>query len=180
MNIRIAASSDAPGLLDIYEYYTLNTSVTFEYQLPNQEEFAGRISDTLRNYPYLVAEEDGRLIGFSYASPFKTRAAYKWSAETSIYIRMDLHGKGIGTNLYRKLERYLAGQNICNLCACIAYPNPKSIAFHQAFGYRQTAHFHNSGYKSGKWHDIIWMEKTLCEHEIPPKPFIPFSELAEF
>lgn len=82
-----------------------------------------------------------------------------------------------GSLLYEKLEEYLTAQHVCNVCACITYPNPPSIAFHEKHGYKTVAHFHASGYKQDAWHDMIWMEKTLCPHTIPPRPFIPFPEL---
>ena len=177
MNIRSATPKDAPALLKIYAPYVEHTAVTFEYEVPDEAEFAHRIATVLSRYPYLVAEEDGEILGYTYASAFHTRAAYGWSAETSIYVKMGLHHKGVGTALYQELEKCLAQQNICNLCACIAYPNPPSIAFHERFGYKTVAHFHASGYKQGAWHDMVWMEKELCPHTVPPKPFIPFPKL---
>lgn len=178
MKIRTVTPADAPQLLRIYAPYVEDTSITFEYEVPSPEEFAGRIRHILERYPYLAAEEDGTVRGYAYASSFKERAAYDWSVETSIYVRKDAGHRGIGTALYRALEEILAKQNVCNLCACIAYPNPVSIAFHEGFGYRTVAHFHASGYKQGAWSDMIWMEKELCPHAIPPKPFIPFPLVA--
>ncbi len=179
MNIRIATLGDAPNLLKIYAPYVEHTAITFEYSVPTLEEFTARMQNTLQKYPYLVAEEDGKLLGYAYASAFKTRAAYDWSVETSIYVKKDTHRRGIGKALYTALEHMLARQHICNLCACIAYPNPESIAFHERFGYRTVAHFHASGYKQGVWYDMIWMEKELCPHTIPPLPFIPFPNVTD-
>lgn len=177
MNIRTAVPSDARLLLDIYAPYVRHTAITFEYQVPSAEEFENRLLRTLEKYPYLTAQEGDRLLGYAYASAFKGRAAYDWSVETSIYVRQGCTGKGIGGALYGALEDLLRRQHICNLCACIAYPNPESIAFHEHFGYRTAAHFHASGFKQDKWYDMIWMEKELCPHTIPPLPFIPFPEL---
>ena len=177
MNIRTATLADAPQILHIYAPYVENTTVTFEYEVPPVEDFTNRIRRTLEKYPYLVAEENNMILGYTYASAFKARAAYAWSVETSIYIREDLEHKGIGTALYQALEKVLSMQNVCNLCACIAYPNPASIAFHESFGYKTVAHFHASGFKQDAWSDMIWMEKELCPHTIPPRPFIPFPEL---
>lgn len=179
MLIRIATLKDAPALQKIYAPYVEQTPITFEYEVPSTEEFAKRMAAILPNYPYLVAEENGEILGYAYASAFKSRAAYAWSVETSIYIKMGVHKQGIGTALYQELETQLAKQHICNLCACIAYPNPPSIAFHERFGYKTIAHFNRSGYKQGAWHDMIWMEKELCPHTIPPLPFIPYSQLTE-
>ena len=177
MNIRTATPEDAPTLLDIYAPSVRDTAITFEYQVPTSEEFVHRIRNTLKKYPYFVAEEGGALLGYVYASAFKVRAAYDWSVETSIYVRQGDHGKGIGHALYEALEKSLRKQHISNLCACITFPNPASIAFHERLGYQVVAHFHSSGFKLDEWHDIVWMEKRLCPHEIPPKPFLPFPEL---
>ena len=177
LHIRTACAEDAPGLLEIYAPYVENTMITFEYQVPSPGEFKERICRTLENYPYLVAEADGRLLGYAYASAFKGRAAYAWSAETSIYVRQNYRRNGVGRALYTELERLLFAQHVCNLCACISYPHPESIAFHESFGYHMAAHFTASGYKAGKWQDMVWMEKELFPRQIPPKPFLPFSQL---
>ena len=177
MNIRLATLKDAPALLKIYSPYVEQTAITFEYDVPDLQEFTNRISTVLQKYPYLVAVENEEILGFAYASAFKTRAAYAWSVETSIYVKMDLQHKGVGTALYQELERILAMQQVCNLCACIAYPNPPSIAFHERLGYKTVAHFHHSGYKQGQWYDMIWMEKELCAPTVPPMPFLPFPLL---
>lgn len=177
MNIRVAVPEDASELLKIYTPYVTDTAVTFEYEVPEVEEFAGRIWETLKRYPYLVVEEAGNVLGYSYASSFKARAAYAWSVETSIYLYRDVKRRGIGAALYRELEGLLSRQNVCNLCACITYPNPESIGFHEKSGYRTVAHFSSAGFKLGAWHDIVWMEKKLCPHGVPPMPFIPFPEL---
>lgn len=175
--IRAATLEDAPLLLDIYAPYVEKTVITFEYTVPSPEEFRERIRHTLERYPYLVAERNGVLLGYTYASAFKGRAAYDWSVETSVYVREDARGKGIGSMLYQALETCLQRQHICNLCACIAYPNPDSENFHSRFGYTTVAHFHQSGYKNQQWVDMIWMEKELCPHTPSPLPFIPFPLL---
>lgn len=177
MDIRIASPGDGPALVEIYAPYVRDTAITFEYHVPSAEEFADRIRHTLEKYPYLVAEENGLILGYAYASAFKMRAAYDWSVETSLYVRQDSRRQGIGSTLYKALEEQLLRQHICNLCACITYPNPASIAFHERLGYRLAAHFHRSGYKLGAWHDIVWMERELCPHSVPPLPFVPFSQL---
>lgn len=174
---RVATPEDAPALLAIYAPYVERTVITFEYEIPTVEEFQSRISRTLERYPYLAAERDGEILGYAYASAFKGRAAYDWSAETSVYVREDARGKGVGTILYRALEDALRMQHVCNLCACIAHPHPESEIFHQKFGYQNAALFHKSGYKHGRWIDMIWMEKELCPHKAPPAPFLPFPEI---
>lgn len=177
--IRPARPEDAEGLLNIYAPYVLETAVTFEYAVPSVQEFAGRIQNTLKRYPYLAAMQDGQLAGYAYASAFHVRAAYAWAAETSIYIRRDARGSGLGRALYQALEEILVRQGVLNLNACIAYPNPDSIAFHERMGYRTIGHFHQCGFKLGRWHDMIWMEKMLGDHPVPPKAFIPFEQLRD-
>lgn len=177
MNIRTAVPRDSRELLEIYAPYVEHTYITFEYDVPSVAEFERRLLHTLEKYPYLAAEENGIILGYAYASAFKGRAAYDWSVETSIYVRESSTGKGVGSALYNALEEILRRQHICNLCACIACPHPASIAFHEHFGYRTAAHFHASGFKNGEWHDMIWMEKELCPHTVPPMPFIPFPRL---
>ena len=179
MNIRVAVPKDASELVKIYAPYVTGTTVTFEYEVPETEEFERRIRETLKRYPYLVIEEAGSILGYAYAAPFKARAAYIWSVETSIYLCHDAKRRGIGTALYRKLEELLRRQNVCNLCACITYPNPESIGFHEKSGYSIVAHFNSAGFKLGAWHDIVWMEKELCPHSVPPMSFRPCPELGK-
>lgn len=175
MDIRIATPGDAPFIQDIYRYYVENTAITFEFEVPSVEEFQGRIEKTLERYPYLVAEEDGEVIGYAYAGIFYDRRAYDWSAEMSVYVRNGIHGKGVGTALYEKLEELLRKQHIVNLFACITHPNEESEAFHQARGYEKNAHFENCGYKLGRWWDIVWMQKVIAPNEEAPEPFLRFT-----
>lgn len=172
MKIRIATPEDASALLAIYAPYVKDTAITFEYEVPSAKEFSRRISDVLMQYPYLIAEKDGTPVGYAYASSFHPRAAYAWCAETAIYIDKNHHGLGIGRYLYEELEKRLKAQHLLNLNACIAYPNPESIAFHEALGYTLIGHFHNCGFKLNRWYDMVWMEKIIGEHETPPKEFL--------
>jgi len=179
LTIRTANTADANEIRSIYTPYVKNTAITFEYTVPTVKEFQKRIENTLARYPYFVALLDGEIVGYAYASTFKPRDAYDWSCEASIYVHQDCHGLGIGKALYKNLEDTLKRQNIRNICACIAYPNPESIAFHNYFGYTQIAHFTKSGYKFQAWHDMIWMEKFINEHTENPEPFIPYPQLYE-
>ena len=109
MTIRDAQLSDAKALLDIYAPYVEDTAVTFEYDVPTEEEFRGRIAKVMKQYPWVVAEEDGRIAGYAYASPFKERAAYQWAVETSIYVDCHMKRQGIGLLLHDALEQRLNG-----------------------------------------------------------------------
>lgn len=170
--IRTATPDDAAELLGIYAPYVIDTAITFEYDVPSEDEFRSRIERTLRKYPYLVAEMDGRIVGYAYAGVFKDRAAYDHCVETSIYVDLDCHHKGIGSALYAELESRLGAQGIINVNACISWidvPDEhlthQSPDFHSKLGYRKVAHFHKCGYKFGRWYDMIWMEKFIGEHE---------------
>ena len=177
INIRTASPSDAPALLSIYAPYVENTAITFEYTVPTPEDFRERIARTLDRYPYLVAQLNGTVMGYAYASAFHPRAAYDWSADVSIYVSEDARGSGIGTRLYAALEDILKQQNIVNVNACIAFPNPGSISFHEKLGYQTVGHFTKCGYKLGRWWDMIWMEKMLGDHPDIPGRLIPYPDL---
>lgn len=183
---RIASERDGKELLEIYRPYVEKTAISFEYEVPTEEEFRNRIRCTLKRYPYIVAESEGELLGYVYASPFVRRAAYDWCAETSIYVKENKKGLGIGKGLYEQLERYLKRQNILNVNACIASVDEEdehltnaSIHFHGHMGYRMVGKFEKCGYKFGRWYDMVWMEKMLGEHLAFPKPVLPFPEIAD-
>lgn len=184
--IRMATVEDAAELLNIYRYYVEKTAVSFEYEVPTVEEFRRRIGNTLKKYPYLAAVENGEIKGYVYASPFISRAAYDWCVETSIYLKNGEQKKGYGRMLYEALEEILARQNILNVNACIACTDNEevhltnnSMEFHEHMGYKPVGTFHQCGYKFDKWYDMIWMEKMIGSHTVPPKPFIPLPELTE-
>lgn len=185
MQIRVANAQDAPALLSIYAPYVLNTAITFEYEVPALQEFEARIRRTLERYPYLVAEQDGEILGYAYAGPFHERAAYDWAVETSIYVDARHRGRGVGKALYAALEKALAAQNILNLNACIAYParedeylTKDSVSFHQHLGYRLVGEFYQCGYKFNRWYNMVWMEKHIGVHTECQPPVIPFGKLA--
>ncbi len=177
MIIRAAKPEDAARLLDIYAPYVNNTAITFEYEVPTVEEFRNRMAHTMEKYPYLLLQQGEEIMGYAYASAFKGRSAYDWAVETSIYVKEGTHGKGIGKKLYAALEAILAAQHIINVNACIAYPNPESIAFHEKCGYKTVAHFTKCGYKLGKWYDMIWMEKMLGPHPEKPQTVLTASKV---
>ena len=168
--IRMAKKEDARAILSIYAPYVKSSAATFEYDVPTLEEFENRMETILQFFPYLVVEEEGDIIGYAYASFFRTRIAYQYSCELSVYVKEGYHGKRVGSFLYEVLEQLLKRQNFQNLNACITYPNDISVAFHEKRGYVKNAHFHKCGYKFNRWYDMIWMEKWIGEHtEIPEK-----------
>ena len=182
IEIRSATVDDAEELLAIYAPYVTDTAITFEYEVPSVEEFAQRIAATLERYPYLVAVEDGKLLGYAYVGTFHARKAYDWAVETSIYVRRDLRRGGIGRALHDKMEEVCRKQHIENLCACIAAPRgddpyltDQSIGFHEHMGYRMVGRFDRCAYKFDRWYDMVWMEKHLGAHAVPVPEFEPFD-----
>lgn len=161
INIRSAQIEDAADLVAIYAPYVETTAITFETEVPTVADFANRIKKTLEKFPYLVAEEEGRIVGYAYASTYYARAAYDWTVELSVYVSSEARGKGIGSLLYDALEEELTARGFKNFLACIALPNPASLALHKKRGYEQVAHFKNVGYKFDTWHDIVWLQKSL-------------------
>ena len=163
IEIRNAKISDADRLLEIYDYYVRNTAITFEYETPSLEEFTARIEYTMKRYPYLVVEVDGRIEGYAYAGVFKDRAAYDFAH--------DSRKSGLGRMLYEALEEKLKAMGIQNTYACIAYLDVEdeyltknSAEFHEHVGFSKVGVFHKCGYKFGRWYDMVWMEKLIGEH----------------
>ena len=171
--IRSATVKDAEALLNIYAYYVENTAITFEYDVPTLEEFEQRIANTLKKYPYLVVDKEGAILGYAYAGVFKDRAAYDWSAETTIYLKYDAVKCGLGRMLYEALETEMKKRGFLNLYACIGYPieedeylTRNSAEFHAHLEYQTVGEFHKCGYKFGRWYNMIWMEKLIGEHKV--------------
>lgn len=171
VKIRTATTEDTQKLLHIYQYYVLNTAITFEYEVPTEEEFRERIEKISAGYPYLVAVQDDRILGYAYAKQFVGRAAYGWSAELTIYLHPDVRKCGIGRMLYEALEQCLKEMGVLNLYACIGYPEKEdryltrnSADFHAHLGFEKVGEFHKCGYKFGHWYNMIWMEKIIGEH----------------
>ena len=169
LKIRPVTLKDAPKLVRIYAPYVKKTTITFEYQIPTIEEFEGRIEKILQRFPYLVAEEDGHILAYAYASTYYDRSAYDWAVEVSVYVDQDHRGQGLGSRLYEALEMELEARGYLRFLACIALPNPASIALHEKRGYVKVAHFPKIGYKFDQWYDIVWMQKTI---EGPVKPLM--------
>ncbi len=172
ITIRKVVPDDAQELLGIYEYYVLNTAITFEYDVPTVQEFRRRIENTLQKYPYIAAVRDGKIVGYAYAGAFVGRKAYDWSAEMTVYVDHYTRKSGIGGLLYRELERILKNMGILNLYACIGYPQTddeyltkNSVQFHEHLGFETVGRFTKCGYKFGRWYDMVWMEKIIGEHK---------------
>ena len=173
--IRPAVPEDAARLLEIYAPYVEKTAITFEYDVPTEEEFRGRIERIRARYPYLVIERGGVIMGYAYAGVFKDRAAYDRSCEMTIYLDRGAAGAGLGRKLYEALEEELKAKGILNLYACIGVPEEddeyldhNSEQFHEHMGYTKIGTFHQFGFKFGRWYNMIWMEKMIGEHREQP------------
>ena len=178
MNLERVTAADAAELLAIYAPYVRDTAISFEYEVPTVTEFRDRILSISETHPYIKAVENGKILGYAYASRFRIRKAYDWSIETSIYIASSSRHQGIGRILYNALEQSLKEIGVLNMNACIAAPRGAedphltwdSVHFHEAMGFTPVGTFHNSGYKFSTWYDMIWMEKMIGEHSSDPAP----------
>lgn len=164
--IRPATLADAASLLDIYRPYVEGTTVSFETEVPSVEAFAARIEKALQGWAWLVAEVDGQCVGYAYGGAHRERAAYRWSTETSAYIRAGWQGKGLGKMLYRALFERLAERGYCNALAVVVVPNDASVALHRAVGFKTVGVFQRGGHKFGAWHDVMWLQRVL--RDLPP------------
>ena len=158
--------SDAPALRAIYAPYVLDSAASFEETVPTEEEFAARVHKYLSAWAGVVAEVDGRVVGYAYGGPHRERAAYRWSVETSAYVHAGHHGRGIGRRLYEALLPELSARGYCNAYAGITLPNDASVALHEAVGFARIGVFPRVGHKFGRWHDVAWLHRVL--RQAPP------------
>ena len=175
--IRIAEERDVPEILAIYAPYVLTTTYTFEYDVPTEEAFLQRFRTITAQFPWLVWEENGAVLGYAYGSAPFERAAYRWCAEISVYLKPEARGKGIGTHLYKALEAILTYQGYRLVYAIITSENAASMAFHEKMGYKLEAKFQNCGYKFGRWLSVAWMEKELKVVGFPSNPPISWCAI---
>lgn len=168
-NIRLATINDAQSILEIYQYYVLETPISFETEKPSLDEMKNRINETLKKFPWLVLEQDGLIQGYAYANSFKARSAYSWSVETTVYVRNDRLGQGIGKQLYTKLLDMLKDQGVVNVIGGVTLPNAKSVQLHESFGFTQVANFRDAGFKLSKWWDVGYWQLQF-QKPINPGP----------
>lgn len=184
IRLRPVREEDAPAIAAIYAPYVRETAITFEYEPPDAAEFRRRIAAVAPKYPYLVAEQNGQVLGYAYTSAFRTRAAYGWIVEPSIYVRRDVRGHGLGSRFYRALEELSRAQGVQTICACVTWsPEPTpywtdaSIRFHHRLGYTLAGQLHRCGFKFGQWFGTCYFEKALGDYPADPAPLIPFPDL---
>lgn len=177
ITIRFAAEPDATAIAEIYRPYVLETDYTFEYEPPDGSVFTERLRHTLTYFPWLVAEQGGRLLGYAYASRAFERAAYRWDADLSVYLRPEAQRRSLGRTFYALLERMLALQGYQVVYGLVTSGNEGSCRFHEAMGYRLTASLPDCGFKHGRWLSIHWYEKRLCPPIPPGAPPCPAQEI---
>ncbi len=171
---------DAAACLAIYAPFVTDSSVSFEREPPSVSEFADRIGRYSSRHAFLVAKDDGTVVGFAYASPHRERAAYRWTVETSVYLDSDYRGRGIGTSLYEQLLCLLRAQGIRLALGGVTLPNDASIALHRRCGFVQIAVYPSVGWKAGAWRDVAWL---VCDLDPkadrrpgpPPEPGPPVT-----
>jgi len=159
--LRTVHPDDATAIAEIYNHYVRETPVTFEEDRVAPEEMRQRILETTRTYPWLVCEEDGRLLGYSYARKWRERAAYRRSVEATIYLHPSAVGQGKGSVLFDALLAELRNRQFHCVIGGVALPNPASIALLEKFGLRPVAHFKEVGYKFGRWIDVGYWQLVL-------------------
>jgi phosphinothricin acetyltransferase len=176
MTIRVATAADAEAIAAIYAPYVLETAISFEEVPPSAAEMAARMAKALPTHPFLVLEEGGRIAGYAYAGPHNERAAYRWSANVSVYVAADAHRRGIGRALYERLIETLRRQGFHSLYGGITLPNAKSVGLHEAMGFTHVGIYREVGFKFGRWHDVGYWRLGLADGPPAAEP-TPFSRL---
>jgi L-amino acid N-acyltransferase YncA len=170
--------ADADQIQAIYAPIVRHTTISFEDEPPTVDEMARRIVGTLPTHPYLVCEEDGRVLGYIYTSVLRARAAYRWSVETTVYVDGRTHRRGVGRALYQALLPILRHQGFHGAFAGIALPNAGSVGLHEALGFRPVGVYQDVGVKHGQWRDVGGWRLGLSEGPPAAEP-IPFTALAD-
>lgn len=173
---RLATPDDAAALQAIYAPY-IDTSLTFECEIPSVEEFRRRIEERISLYPYIVAESNGTAAGYAYASRLFERAAYDWAVELSVYLDCSCRGHGLGHALYSRLLALLELQGIRSVHGKVTMPNPSSDKLHRNMGFRLVGIMEKVGFKLGQWRDVAHYEKLLGDFSETPQPITPVTKL---
>ncbi len=177
--VRTARQTDAEDIQRIYAPLVNHTPISFELEVPSISEFKERLDKTLEQYPWLVYELNQRVVGYAYASTHRTRPAYQWSAEVTVYVDQDFRGRGIGKILYKNLFEILKKQGYRSAVGGITLPNSSSVAIHESLGFRQVASFKSLGCKLNAWHDVGFWQLELQPYELNPTPPVPFPHLSK-
>jgi phosphinothricin acetyltransferase len=174
--IRLATPDDAAQVQAIYVPYC-ETPISFELQPPSVEEMRGRLLKVLAHYPWLLCEDAGEVLGYVYATQHRERAAYRWSVDTTVYVRQGRHRGGVGRALYTSLLAVLPLQGFVNAYAGVTLPNPASVGLHEAVGFRPVGVYEHVGFKCGTWHDVAWFQRLLQPRPPEPQPLKGLTEV---
>jgi L-amino acid N-acyltransferase YncA len=166
--IRLASESDASAVAAIYRPIVEATATSFELQPPSDAEMRERITDTLRSHAWLVFEQRGEVAAYAYGTRHRSRPAYEWSVETSVYVHERFRGQGVGRSLYQSLLAVLSLQGYVTAFAGIVLPNAASVALHERVGFTPVGVYRGVGYKFGAWHDVGWWQRSLRSYAVPP------------
>lgn len=159
--IREVKLSDAKAIVDIYNYYILNTNITFEEKQLTVDDMEERIIEKTAKHPWIVYERNGQVIGYAYLSGWHSRSAYRYSNEASIYLDRNEKGHGIGKELFSKLLEISKGYGVHTIVSGITIPNKESISLHEKFGFKKIAEFEEIGFKNNKWLNVGYWQKLL-------------------
>jgi phosphinothricin acetyltransferase len=168
MKLRAATPDDAAALAAIYAPFVTGSAVSFETDPPDEAAMSARIEAGGGLYPWLVAEEEGRMLGYAYAARFRDRPAYRFAVETSVYLRADASGRGLGRQLYEPLLATLEGQGFTQAIAAITLPNEASVRLHERLGFVRAGTYRQVGWKFGAWHDVGLWQRGLAPAGTPP------------
>ena len=168
--IRLATEADTEAMLSIYAPVVRETAISFELEPPSIDEFQSRIRSTLTRTPWLLCEIDGHVAGYAYAGPLRTRQAYQWSVEVTVYVHADYRRMGVGSAVYTSLFECLRLLGYMNAYGGIALPNPGSVGLHESLGFFHVGTYRNVGYKLGAWHDVGWWQLELMSPQVEPAP----------
>jgi L-amino acid N-acyltransferase YncA len=177
--IRLATLEDAEQIQAIYAPFCRDTPVSFEIEPPTVDDMRKRILKTLSCLPWLVYDDGGLVLGYAYASQHRERAAYRWSVDVSVYIREGHRRSGFGRALYTSLLKALRLQGFYNALAGVSLPNPGSVGLHEAIGFRPLGVYQGIGFKSGAWHDVLWLQLQLRERVANPDEPLDFRIVRE-
>lgn len=178
MLVRPATIDDAATFAAIYAPIVRDTPISFETEPPSPQEMAGRVAETMKTYPWLAAEEAGGIAGYAYASAHRSRAAYRWSVDMTVYVGEKARRQGAARALYSRLFEILCAQGFHRAFAGIALPNPASVRFHEAMGFEPVGIYRNVGYKAGAWRDVGWWGRALAPlDDHPPGEPIAYPAL---
>ena len=179
MKLRDATVDDAASLREIYAPSVLHSVASFEAEVPTIEDMASRLQSVQQRFPWLVAHDDVRVLGYVYAGPHRARAAYAWSVEVSAYIHAEAQGKGLGKRMSRALLHLLTRQGFVMAFAGITLPNPASVGLYQSLGFQSVGVYPSVGFKRGAWHDVGWWSRCLVPPPSSPRPVLAPAELRE-